>query len=142
MGVKIFQFSDGDQGSGYGMEKIRIRDPEKHPGSATLAISLRIEKKKIYIYVQVVMGNKDHIGRLLQLLLGVAINCSGQAEHIQHIMAMEAGLEKTRFFFKNPAQCVFFFFFCFFLFFGVFWFFYIFAQKRKFLGFFQLQEYF
>jgi hypothetical protein len=42
------------------------------------------------------MGNKDHIGRLLQLLLGVAINCSGQAEHIQHIMAMEAGLEKTR----------------------------------------------
>jgi hypothetical protein len=57
-------------------------------------------KKINIIYVlQVVMGNKDHIGRLLQLLLGVAINCSGQAEHIQHIMAMEAGLEKTRLFF-------------------------------------------
>jgi hypothetical protein len=76
------------------------------------------------------MGNKDHIGRLLQLLLGVAINCSGQAEHIQHIMAMEAGLEKTWVLKKTSPVC-------FFVFFGFFkGFFYIFAQKRKFLGFF------
>jgi hypothetical protein len=87
------------------------------------------------------MGNKDHIGRLLQLLLGVAINCSGQAEHIQHIMAMEAGLEKTQ-----PNVFFFCLFFCFFLgflvFFGFFWFFYIYLPRREFLGFFQFQEYF
>jgi hypothetical protein len=90
------------------------------------------------------MGNKDHIGRLLQLLLGVAINCSGQAEHIQHIMAMEAGLEKTRVKKKtSPVPGMFFGFFlvfCFFWFFWFFWiflvFFYIFSQKREFLGFF------
>ncbi len=32
--VKILKFFDADLGSG--MEKSRIRDPEKHPGSATL----------------------------------------------------------------------------------------------------------
>jgi hypothetical protein len=32
--VKIFKFFDADPGSG--MEKSRIRDREKHPGSATL----------------------------------------------------------------------------------------------------------
>ncbi len=52
---------------------------------------------------------------------------------------VEAGLEKTRVFLKNPAQWV----FCFF---WVFWFFgfflNIFAQKGEFLGFFQFQEYF
>jgi hypothetical protein len=40
---------------------------------------------------------------------------------------LEAGLEKTRFFYKNPAQWFFFVFLDFF---------YIFAQKREFLGFF------
>jgi hypothetical protein len=70
------------------------------------------------------MGNKDHIGRLLQLLLGVAINCSGQAEHIQHIMAMEAGLEKTRFKKKKKKTspvCFLGFFLGFLVFFWVFW---------------------
>jgi hypothetical protein len=36
--VKILKFFDADLGSG--MEKIRIRDPEKHPGSATLLIMI------------------------------------------------------------------------------------------------------
>jgi hypothetical protein len=32
--VRILKFFDADPGSG--MEKIRIQDPDKHPGSATL----------------------------------------------------------------------------------------------------------
>lgn len=43
---------------------------------------------------QVVLGNKDHIGRLLQLILGVAINCSKQAEYIQQIMEMEEEVQR------------------------------------------------
>jgi HOOK domain len=43
---------------------------------------------------KVVMGNKDHIGRLLQLILGVAINCSKQAEYIQQIMEMEEEVQR------------------------------------------------
>jgi hypothetical protein len=81
------------------------------------------------------MGNKDHIGRLLQLLLGVAINCSGQAEHIQHIMAMEAGLEKTRVFLKKNQPSVFFWgFLGFFGFFGffIFYIFFICPEERVF----------
>jgi hypothetical protein len=51
----------------------------------------------------------------------------------------EAGLEKTRGFWKKPSPLG---FSGFFGFFGVFWFFfYIFAQKREFLGGFQFQEY-
>lgn len=41
-----------------------------------------------------VAGNKDHIGRLLQLILGVAINCSKQEKYIQQIMAMEEEVQR------------------------------------------------
>ena len=41
-----------------------------------------------------VLGNKDHIGRLLQLILGVAINCGKQAEYIQQIMEMEEEVQR------------------------------------------------
>ncbi|XP_023335122.1 protein Hook homolog 3 [Eurytemora carolleeae] len=44
---------------------------------------------------QVVNGNKEHIGRLLQLILGVAINCSEQAEYIQRIMEMEEEVQRV-----------------------------------------------
>jgi hypothetical protein len=50
-------------------------------------------------------------------------------------MYLQAGLEKTRFFFTQPSG-VFCFSFGFFGVFWFFWFFYIFAQKREFLGFF------
>ena len=40
-------------------------------------------------------GNKEHIGRLLQLILGVAINCSEQAEYIQRIMEMEEEVQRV-----------------------------------------------
>jgi hypothetical protein len=55
----------------------------------------------------------------------------------------QAGLGKTRFK-KKPAQWLFLGFLGFFgvFFFCFFCFFYIFAQKRKFFGFFQFQEYF
>jgi hypothetical protein len=42
LGIKILKFFDADPVSGFGMEKIRIRDPEKHPGSATLHESINI----------------------------------------------------------------------------------------------------
>ena len=45
--------------------------------------------------MQVVGGNKEHIGRLLQLILGVAINCSEQAEYIQRIMEMEEEVQRV-----------------------------------------------
>jgi hypothetical protein len=51
---------------------------------------------------------------------------------------MEAGLEKTHFFFK-PSPVVFLGFLGFFF---VVVFFYIFVRKGEFLGFFQFQEYF
>ncbi len=37
-GAKLLKFFDGDPGSG--MEKIRILDPGKHPGSATLVATI------------------------------------------------------------------------------------------------------
>ena len=36
-----------------------------------------------------------HLGRLLQLILGVAINCSKQAEYIQAIMEMEEQVQRV-----------------------------------------------
>ncbi len=47
-----------------------------------------------FVCEKVVLGNKDHIGRLLQLILGVAINCSKQAEYIQQIMEMEEDVQR------------------------------------------------
>ena len=44
---------------------------------------------------QVVEGDKVHIGRLLQLILGVAINCGEQAEYIQKIMEMEEDVQRV-----------------------------------------------
>jgi len=43
----------------------------------------------------VVEGDRIHIGRLLQLILGVAINCSEQAEYIQKIMEMEEDVQRV-----------------------------------------------
>jgi hypothetical protein len=63
------------------------------------------------------------------------VSAHGDAVRL-HGVPLQAGLE------KKPAECFFFFFFGFFGFYGFFGFFYIFAQKRKFLGFFQFQEYF
>ena len=44
---------------------------------------------------QVVEGDKGHVGRLLQLILGVAINCGKQTEHIQMIMEMEEEVQRV-----------------------------------------------
>ena len=44
---------------------------------------------------KVVDGDQGHIGRLLQLILGVAINCSEQAEYIQRIMEMEEEVQRV-----------------------------------------------
>jgi hypothetical protein len=55
------------------------------------------------------------------------------------------GWKKPGFFYKNPAQWVFLFFFVFFGFFGFFFFLgflNIFAQNREFLVFFQFKDYF
>jgi hypothetical protein len=54
--------------------------------------------------------------------------------------SLKAGLEKTRVFKQITQPSGFFWFFLGFL--GFLWFFYKFFQKRKFLGFFQFQEYF
>jgi hypothetical protein len=54
----------------------------------------------------------------------------------------QAGLEKTRVFYKKNQPSGFLGFWGFFGFFVFFCVFYIFAQKREFLGFFQFQEYF
>ncbi len=62
---------------------------------------------------------------------------AGLRLHAHCAVGHKAGLEKTRFKKKkNKPSGV----FCFFLFFFIF--FYIFALERKFLGFFQFQEYF
>jgi hypothetical protein len=64
---------------------------------------------------------------------------SSSSDDQSHLL--QAGLEKTRVFFYNPA----FFFVLFFgvlVFFGVFGFILYICQKREFLGFFQFQEYF
>jgi len=44
---------------------------------------------------KVVEGDKGHVGRLLQLILGVAINCGKQTEHIQMIMEMEEEVQRV-----------------------------------------------
>lgn len=44
---------------------------------------------------KVVDGDKGHMGRLLQLILGVAINCGKQTEHIQMIMEMEEEVQRV-----------------------------------------------
>jgi hypothetical protein len=51
---------------------------------------------------------------------------------------LQPGLEKTRFFFKNPAQCFFLFFFGFFVFFWFFWGF--FSPEERVLGFFSVSR--
>jgi hypothetical protein len=68
---------------------------------------------------------------------------SGAHPDIQLRNGEEAGLEKTRVFLKNPAQCFFWFFlgyFVFFVFLGFLGFLNIFAQKREFLGFFSFKN--
>jgi len=44
---------------------------------------------------KVVECDNAHLGRLLQLILGVAINCSKQAEYIQAIMEMEEQVQRV-----------------------------------------------
>jgi len=44
---------------------------------------------------KVVEYDNAHLGRLLQLILGVAINCSKQAEYIQAIMEMEEQVQRV-----------------------------------------------
>jgi len=44
---------------------------------------------------KVIECDKDHLGRLLQLILGVAINCSKQSEYIQAIMEMEEQVQRV-----------------------------------------------
>eukprot|EP00091_Calanus_sinicus_P021898 TRINITY_DN6689_c0_g1_i1.p1 TRINITY_DN6689_c0_g1~~TRINITY_DN6689_c0_g1_i1.p1 ORF type:complete len:194 (-),score=68.62 TRINITY_DN6689_c0_g1_i1:79-660(-) len=44
---------------------------------------------------KVVDCDNAHLGRLLQLILGVAINCSKQAEYIQAIMEMEEQVQRV-----------------------------------------------
>jgi len=44
---------------------------------------------------KVVEGDRGHIGRMLQLILGVAINCGDQAKYIQGIMEMEEEVQRV-----------------------------------------------
>ena len=55
---------------------------------------VKLFKYTLNCILKVVLGNKDHIGRLLQLILGVAINCSKQADYIQQIMEMEEEVQR------------------------------------------------
>ena len=42
-----------------------------------------------------VEGNTEQVGRLLQLILGVAINCPNKEEYIQNIMVMEETVQQV-----------------------------------------------
>lgn len=44
---------------------------------------------------KVVECDQGHLGRLLQLILGVAINCAGQGDHIQAIMEMDSDVQRV-----------------------------------------------
>merc|ERR1719189_418291 len=44
---------------------------------------------------RVVEGNTEQVGRLLQLILGVAINCPNKEEYIQNIMVMEETVQQV-----------------------------------------------
>jgi len=58
-------------------------------------VGMQLTQFSIPNVTKVVEGDKGHIGRLLQLILGVAINCNEQAEHIQHIMEMEEEVQRV-----------------------------------------------
>jgi cation transporter-like permease len=100
-----------------------------------------VEISEIFILVPALLGLKGNLEMTLASRLSTAANLGkmdgrpAAAALILGNLALvqcQAGLEK-------PSPVGFFGYFGFFL---VFWFFYIFAQKKEFLGFFQLQEHF
>ena len=45
--------------------------------------------------LQVVDNDPGHLGRLLQLILGVAINCDTKTDHIQALLTMEQDVQRV-----------------------------------------------
>ena len=45
--------------------------------------------------LQVVENDPGHLGRLLQLILGVAINCDSKTDHIQALLTMEQDVQRV-----------------------------------------------
>ena len=45
--------------------------------------------------LQVVDNHPGHLGRLLQLILGVAINCDTKTDHIQALLTMEQDVQRV-----------------------------------------------
>ena len=42
-----------------------------------------------------VENDPGHLGRLLQLILGVAINCDSKTDHIQALLTMEQDVQRV-----------------------------------------------
>ena len=49
----------------------------------------------LQIGLQVVENDPGHLGRLLQLILGVAINCDSKTDHIQALLTMEQDVQRV-----------------------------------------------
>ena len=49
----------------------------------------------INMELQVVENDPGHLGRLLQLILGVAINCDSKTDHIQALLTMEQDVQRV-----------------------------------------------
>ena len=49
----------------------------------------------LQIGLQVVENDPGHLGRLLQLILGVAITCDSKTDHIQALLTMEQDVQRV-----------------------------------------------
>ena len=54
-----------------------------------------VKKTLTNMELQLVENDPGHLGRLLQLILGVAINCDSKTDHIQALLTMEQDVQRV-----------------------------------------------